>query len=75
MKPCKGEVHNWSAIRHPLFKEGLGYCILGEPHNHPSFHNWIRTSEVIKHNKETGEIETLNSLYKLIGEENEFKST
>ena len=35
--------------------------------DHPIFgSNWVRTSTVIKYNKETGEIETRNSVYECI---------
>ena len=36
--------------------------------DHPLFGSeWVRTSAVVKYNKETKEIETLNSIYEHIG--------
>lgn len=38
--------------------------------DHPVFGSeWVRTSAVEKYNKETGEIETRNSIYEYIGGE------
>lgn len=36
--------------------------------DHPVFgSNWVRTSAVVEYNKETKEIETVNSVYEYIG--------
>lgn len=36
--------------------------------DHPTFGStWVRTSAVVKYNKKTKEIETLNSVYEYIG--------
>lgn len=63
MKPFKGEIHNWSTLRHT--KEL--YSIFGKPIDHPTIFNWIRTSPVVK--REGDMVETENSLYRLVGEE------
>lgn len=72
-KPFKGYIHSWEKIyfnkdEHPYAKDSLGYVIYGYPTHHPDFSNWIRTSAVVKH--EDNVIETLNSKYHLVGEEN-----
>lgn len=79
-KPFKGNIHNWRRIEMPDAQfaamvdagesPGLGYVVAGEPDGHPDFHGWMRPSYIVKHNEETGEIETRNSRYKLIGPEN-----
>lgn len=71
-KPFRGEIHNWKAgffdkTRHPFEVETLGYCIIGKPEGHPSFTGWIKTSPVVKYNEVDQTVETLNSLYKLVG--------
>jgi len=67
-KPFKGEIHNWFILRHPILKDGLGFKIGGKPVGHPTFINWFLSSEVVKWS-EDGRIETLNSVYQLVGEE------
>lgn len=64
MKPYKGEIHHWRRV-----KTSDGYFITGQPHNHPEFIDWIKTSRVVKFNAALLEIETLNSRYRLIGKE------
>ena len=72
-KPYKGEITNWKRRYYP---DG-DYCIVGIPHRHPQFKDWIITSPVIKFNMKpfSGklycviEIDTKNSRYDLIGEE------
>lgn len=75
MKPCKGSIHNWKR----RFVPG-GFVIVGEPHGHPDFQNWIITSLVQKMEPTdpytngrdgyfTYEVTTLNSFYELVGEE------
>lgn len=63
-KVYKGEIHNWKWIH----VEGDSY-IRGVPNGHPKFVDWIITSKVVSYTPATGELETLNSRYKLIGEE------
>ena len=47
----------------------LGYVVAGFRSETPKLGTYWRTSLVVKHNKRTGEIETLNSRYKLVGKE------
>lgn len=71
MKPHKGKlVKWWKHYPLPQFgSEGLGYLILGIFVDHPEFAGEFgNTSWVISHNEETGEIETANSRYTLIGQ-------
>lgn len=73
MKPYQGEIHNWYKLEIPKDKrkeypKNLGYVIRGVPIN-GRFVNWMQTSLVIKHNKKTSVIETLNSRYKLVNEQ------
>jgi hypothetical protein len=73
-KPYKGTIDHWEAVHFSrdldpeLWIKSLGYYIIGIPHKHPDFpgSNRIRTSVVIKHNRITGYIETLNSRYQLL---------
>lgn len=72
MKPFKGEIHNWrrrifDKSIDPVYKNTLGYIIVGIPHGHPDFVNHIYTSAVVKHEGDT--VETMNSRYKLVGPE------
>jgi len=68
-KPHKGKITNWTT--QPVQDCGLGYLIVGEFVNHPDFGNAPNghTSWVEKHDRETGEIETRNSRYTLVGPE------
>lgn len=77
-KPFKGNLYHWRKVACDAYgydtptlgAEGY-YYILGFRHEHLRKLGTIRaTSRVLNHNKETGEIETLNSTYKLIGDEN-----
>lgn len=63
MKPYRGEIHNWSILKH---SQDI-YSIFGRPVGHPVLVYWIRTSPVVK--KEGNMIETENSQYLLVGEE------
>lgn len=66
-KPHKGSIKSWS--RYP-WDGGLGYVIRGLSVDHPQFAgDYIRTSYVVKHDEATGEVETRNSRYSLIGPE------
>jgi hypothetical protein len=67
-KPFRGELHDWAILRH---REGL-YSIFGRPVGHPHFVNWIRTSPVVS--LVGNLVETQNSFYSLIGEENDFET-
>lgn len=66
-KAYKGEIHNWRVVR---YKDEPGISIHGVPHGHPSFVNWVLTSQVVEAFEKDGElfVETQNSIYKLIGE-------
>lgn len=65
MKPHKGKISDWFKLPS---SHGLGYYIMGQFHNHPDFGSkFTNTSWVEKHDVETGEIETRNSRYTLIG--------
>ena len=67
MKPHKGPIANWFKL--PT-AQGLGYYIMGEFQDHPEFgRKFTNTSWVEKHDTESGEIETRNSCYTLIGPE------
>ncbi len=66
-KPHKGNISGWSKVE---CSHGLGYYIMGWFENHPDFSpKYTNTSWVEKHDTETGEIETRNSRYRLIGDE------
>jgi len=76
MKPLKGEIHDWEIMYYPKemfrdeqgeFPKNLGYLIRGVPHGHPNFVDYVRTSPIVKHDRSTGEVETLNSRYLLVG--------
>lgn len=61
-KPHKGIITNW---RKYYLASKDGFLISGRCANHPQFgtNPFFHTSHVLKHNKKTGEIETLNSKY------------
>jgi len=78
-KPYNGEIHSWQKIPFDtkkyteIYKEdaGLGYVITGHVLHHPHY-SWkspFHTSLVVSFNEETGEVETRNSRYKVIGPE------
>lgn len=75
VKPHKGEITNWFKQFYPRpviggeFEGTLGYLIRGTFMDHPQFGHtpFGHTSMVVKHDEETGEIETLNSRYTLVG--------
>lgn len=62
-KPHKGRIEHWTKVSY-----SNGDIVCGRALDHPAFagHN-IHTSYVLKHDKATGEIETRNSRYTLIG--------
>jgi hypothetical protein len=66
-KPHKGQIKNWFKSETEGF--GLGYRIRGEFVDHPEFGNARSgvTSYVVAHDEATGEIETRNSRYTLVG--------
>jgi len=65
-KPYKGRIADWVKTHcNPAF--GLGYIIEGIFIDHPQFAGMHgHTSYIVKHNEETGEIETRNSIYTLV---------
>lgn len=76
MKLYNGTISNWRKVefnktRYPDLPDNLGFVIQGTSRGHPKGFKNIRTSPVVKHNKQTGEIETLNSRYSLVGEDHE----
>ncbi|MDE2099570.1 MAG: hypothetical protein KGL39_20125 [Patescibacteria group bacterium] len=65
-KPHKGKIKNWTKL--PTGMGPLGFYIWGEFVDHPDFGNKVtNTSYVVKHDEQTGDIETRNSRYTLIG--------
>jgi hypothetical protein len=60
-KPNMGEIRNWAII----FHEPYGYVICGECDLVRDEGNFIRTSPIISIS--IGQVETLNSIYTLIG--------
>lgn len=50
-----------------LYGPNLYYMIAGNIVDHPEFDDWIRTSLIVKFDPETGDAETLNSRYKIVG--------
>lgn len=76
MKPYKGKIYHWAKTPIVRVKEleleygesmGLGYFIVGFTTETPRLGSRIRTSWVVKH--EGNEIETRNSRYTLVEEE------
>lgn len=66
-KPYNGTIENWYMME---CNGGLGYYIMGTLMEHPDFgKKFTNTSYVVKHDKLTGDIETRNSRYRLIGPE------
>ena len=73
-KPHKGIIIDWFKQEYEFPSEdSLGFYIRGKFVDHPEFgghHGW--TSYVIHWDTKTGEIETKNSRYTLVGEEEKF---
>ncbi len=76
-KPFKGNLYNWCKVAcdwygydtTPFGAEGY-YYILGYTSEQIKKLGTIRaTSRVVYHNKVTGLVETLNSFYRLVGDE------
>lgn len=80
-KPYKGEIANWRKVhynlpgtsyRRDIYGPNLGYLIQGDFQDHPIFRGINAlggtTSLVVKHDAD-GNIETLNTRYKLVGDE------
>lgn len=68
-KPYRGEIHEWERKYFDKIKDfphTLGYIIRGIPKGHPEFTGFILTSAVVDYDETTGELETLNSIYKLV---------
>ena len=67
-KPHKGRIEKWTKL--PCTSRGLGYIVCGHFVDHDRFAGKDgHTSAIIAHDSATGEIETLNSRYTLIGPE------
>lgn len=68
-KPHKGTMSSWRRYRVEGCA-GLGYIIMGKFDTHERFAGMRgHTSCVMSHDLDTGEIETLNSRYTLVGPE------
>jgi hypothetical protein len=69
VKPHMGRIQNWRRVDDA---GGLGYVIVGRMLDHERFKGSYNahTSYVVKHDEKTGEIETRNSRYTLVGPEN-----
>lgn len=71
MKEFKGSIKDWYKF-YPAPScgdEGLGYIIKGTFVDHPDFAGKDgHTSFVVLHHEDTGQIETFNSRYLLVGE-------
>lgn len=67
-KPHMGRIQNW---RREDANGGIGYIIVGRflDHDRLKGSNNAHTSYVVKHDEKTGEIETRNSRYTLVGPE------
>lgn len=70
----QGKITDWKRydVRHLLPPGGntLGYCIVGYFPEHPVWSDrYARTSVLVSHDEATGEIETQNSRYTLVGPE------
>ena len=67
LKPHKGMISDWFKLPCGL---GLGYLIMGHLRDHEDYRGGVgNTSYVVKHDEATGEIETRNSRYTLVGGE------
>ena len=67
-KPFKGEIRDWYRV--PCDR-GVGFYVMGAFQDHPDAPagTFSNTSYVVKHDPKTGDIETKNSRYRLVGEE------
>lgn len=66
-KPHCGRIEHWHREE---CDAGLGYLIIGTFVDHPEFGgDRGHTSYVVSHNMDSGEIETRNSRYTLVGAE------
>jgi hypothetical protein len=64
-KPHLGSIKNWKRHEH-----GDKVCIWGTFVDHPTFGGYYgHTSYIVSHDEATGEVETRNSRYTLVGEE------
>lgn len=67
-KPHRGTITGW--YRFPDTAEGLGFRIIGKFEQHERLAGMrAKTSVVVKYDEKTGEIETSNSRYTLVGPE------
>lgn len=78
-KIYKGEIGGARIVRVPIdiaskYPTNLGYIFQGNFVNHPKFRGLDAiggtTSLVVKYDRKTGDVETLNSRYKLIYDDN-----
>lgn len=79
MKTFKGYISNWKRVYfnteiNPVYADTLGFYISGDVDQHPVFGTttgWqtFHTSAIVKYNLDTMEVETLNSVYQLVGKE------
>lgn len=66
-KPFNGTITNWRRVDCQR-EHGLGWVVKGRNTDHPTDRRPdITTSEVVAFNEATGEIETANSRYRLVG--------
>ena len=74
-KPHNGRIKNWFKDSTDCDGKGLGYLIRGHFVDHPVYagQRGGHTSYVVKHDETTGEIETRNSRYLLVGPEQEIE--
>lgn len=71
-KPHYGKISGWTKC--PA-RSGLGFYIEGDFEDHPNFKGrFAHTSYVVAHDEKTGEIETKNSRYTLVGQEKEWSN-
>lgn len=68
-KPHRGTMKNWFKEYWGCEGYGLGYMIRGEFVDHPEYAGCPNghTSYVVAHDEATGEVETKNSRYTLVG--------
>lgn len=66
-KPHNGTITNWRRVDCQR-ERGLGWFVEGWNDDHPTERPAaVTTSEVVSHDAATGEIETVNSRYRLVG--------
>lgn len=66
-KPFNGTITNWRRVKCQR-EQGLGWFVTGRNADHPTKAPAdITTTEVVSFDAATGEIETVNSRYRLVG--------